>query len=99
MKMVPRTKIFLTFAIVATFLVHHGNNMLYSYHVPRTAPVKIPTPKATADMIKEKADQMWKEYFVNQDLQFIFPGIAPLPFCRGPTVRIGLFCSPLPFWF
>ena len=94
--MVTITKTLLTFAIVAAFLVHHGNGMLFFYHVARTAPTAVKKP--IPDIIKERADQMWNNYYANQGLQFIFPGIGPLPFCRGNTVRIGHVCSPMRMW-
>ena len=94
--MADTTKVLLTFALIATFLVQTGEGALFVYHNirPESRATKMPTHK-----IRKEADQIWQKYYENQDLQFIYPKLKPLPFCRGLTARVGRVCSPIRIWF
>ena len=94
--MADTTKVLLTFTLIATFLVPTGEGALFVYHIirPESRATKMPTHK-----MRKEADRIWQKYYENQDLQFIYPKLKPLPFCRGLTARVGRVCSPIRIWF
>ena len=99
--MADAAKVLLTFAIVVAFLIQTGERALFFHHVarPDSGATKKPKDQFLWNNLRIEADRIWQEYYENQRLQFIYPQLKPLPFCRGLTARIGRVCSPIRIWF
>ena len=99
--MADTTKVLLAAALIAAFLLQTGEGVLFFHHIfrPESRATKRPIDKIPWTSLRKEADQIWQKYYENQPLQFIYPKLKPLPFCRGLTARVGRVCSPIRIWF